>query len=241
MGVANNSAKLLGEVVSDAVSYANGTIVGLSVRTEKRFTPKGETEVSVREEFHTVYVYGDKVGIAGTLTKGAAVYLEGFVRTRELNDTGMPFKVYSTEVIIDDRQGSVIPVGSAAQHINEVRLVGNLGQDGEFKNQNTAMLKLSLATPRYDFNAASDVTDWHRVSIFGKRAASLSNACNKGKSMIIVGELQTRRWKDQGSGYDRHSTDVVVSAFDGDIKFVGGGRSGGTPSGGVERQMHAPA
>lgn len=243
MSNATNNATILGQIESE-VSMYDGNIAGFMVRTDKKFIPKGSNEEQVRSEKHQIFVYGDKAQAVSQLNKGDSVFVQGFVRTRQIENNNVPFKVYLTEVIVDVNSGIAFGVSNPASHINEVRLVGNFGKDGELVNTTSSpILNLSVATARYDFTAQQDKTDWHRVSMFGKRAESLSNACKKGSSVTLVGELQTRYWKDDATGFDRHSTDIVISSFDGDLKFIGG-RSGNrntqTQGSGTQQGAHQP-
>jgi single-strand DNA-binding protein len=48
----------------------------------------------------------------------------------------------------------------------------------------------------------------------------------KGSQVYIEGQLQTRKWQDQG-GQDRYSTEVVVQGFNGVMQMLGGRQGGG--------------
>jgi len=59
----------------------------------------------------------------------------------------------------------------------------------------------------------------------------------KGKRIMVMGQLETRKWQDQ-SGQDRYSTEVVLRPFKGEVEIIdwpeqdGGGSSGDGYSGG---------
>jgi single-strand DNA-binding protein len=56
--------------------------------------------------------------------------------------------------------------------------------------------------------------------------ASSCSYLRKGSPVYLEGRLQTRKWTDQG-GQERHTTEVVVPRFRGELALLGGGREGG--------------
>ncbi len=94
--------------------------------------------------------------------------------------------------------------------LNEVRLIGNLGQDPEInQSQFGAVANLSVATTKNwkDKNEEwQSKTEWHRVVGFGFAADAAGKLC-KGNQVFIAGELQTRKWQDK-NGNDRWTTEV---------------------------------
>ena len=130
--------------------------------------------------------------------------------------------------------------------INKVILVGNLGGDPELRqtNNGTSVCNFNLATSFVRRNAetgeTTETTEWHRVVIFGKLAEIAENYLRKGSKVYLEGQLQTRKWQDQG-GQDRYSTEVVLRDFNGSMTMLdgrngsGGGRSDGGPPGGDPR------
>ncbi|MCX8959072.1 single-stranded DNA-binding protein [Erwinia psidii] len=116
--------------------------------------------------------------------------------------------------------------------VNKVILVGNLGQDPEIRYipNGSAVATLSLATSESWRDKQSgeqkEVTEWHRVVLFGKLAEVAGEYLRKGSQVYIEGQLQTRKWHDQQNGVDRYSTEVVVKA-NGVMQMLGGRQSGG--------------
>ena len=102
-----------------------------------------------------------------------------------------------------------------ARGLNKAMLIGHLGQDPEVKTlQNgTAVCNLSLATTEKwkDKNSGEmkELTEWHRVSIFGKLAEIAGQYCRKGSQIYIEGKLRTRKWQDK-NGADRYTTEIVA-------------------------------
>jgi len=115
--------------------------------------------------------------------------------------------------------------------VNRVTLIGNLGQDPELKSTTggTAVATLSVATSRSvkKNDAWEDVTEWHRVKVWGKQAESVAKYCKKGKQLYVEGRLETSKWQDK-DGKDRYTTEVVAEV----VKFLGGHSDGGGNQGG---------
>lgn len=129
-----------------------------------------------------------------------------------------------------------------ADGLNKVMLLGNLGADGELKAlpSGEMVLNLRVATSRSWFDKEKkekeERTEWHSVSIWGKRAEGLAPFLKKGDRIFIEGELRTRSYEKDGE--KRYSTDIHAQ----NILFAGGARkngsgapeSGDLPTGGEE-------
>jgi single-strand DNA-binding protein len=119
--------------------------------------------------------------------------------------------------------------------VNKVILVGNLGADPEtrYLPSGDAVANIRLATTdRYKDKASGEMkelTEWHRVSFFGRLAEIVNEYLKKGASVYIEGRIKTRKWQDQ-SGQDKYSTEIVAEQ----MQMLGGKREGGD-SGGYER------
>ncbi len=108
--------------------------------------------------------------------------------------------------------------------LNRVMLFGNLGSEPElrFTKSGQPMLKLRLATnERYQDQSSEwrDRTEWHRVTVWGKRAESLAKILTKGASIFVEGALRTQSYEKDGER--RYSTEVHA------INVLLGGRGGG--------------
>ncbi|HCH50271.1 MAG TPA: single-stranded DNA-binding protein [Proteus sp.] len=118
----------------------------------------------------------------------------------------------------------------ASRGVNKVILIGNLGQDPEIRYMPSggAVANLTLATSESwrdkQTGEMKEKTEWHRVVIFGKLAEIAGEYLRKGSQVYIEGQLQTRKWQDQG-GQDRYSTEVVVN-IGGTMQMLGGGGRG---------------
>ena len=47
----------------------------------------------------------------------------------------------------------------------------------------------------------------------------------KGAQIYVEGQLSTRKWKDEQSGQDKYSTEVVIQGFNSSLTMLGGGAS----------------
>ena len=114
----------------------------------------------------------------------------------------------------------------SSRGVNKVILVGNLGLDPEIRYMPNggAVANLSLATSESwrdkQTSENREVTDWHRVVLFGKLAEVAGEYLRKGSQVYIEGQLRTRKWQDQ-SGQDKYSTEVVVNVG-GTLQMLGG-------------------
>src|SRR5271166_1995156 len=113
-----------------------------------------------------------------------------------------------------------------AEGLNRVMLLGNLGADPELRVTpgGQAVLKLRLATNETYLdrnNVRQDRTEWHRVTVWGKRAEALGKFLTKGDLLMVEGRLQTSSYEKNGE--KRYSTEIVAN----NIVLPGGGRGRG--------------
>jgi len=116
--------------------------------------------------------------------------------------------------------------------MNRVTLFGRLGNEPDFKvvqNGKTGLLKLRLATVEKVKRGDEWVqeTEWHSVTMWGKRAEALSKHLKKGGLVLIEGKLRTSEYEDR-DGARRYSTEVVADSieFGGDKRAAAGGAQG---------------
>ncbi|SEI56587.1 single-stranded DNA-binding protein [Paraburkholderia diazotrophica] len=122
--------------------------------------------------------------------------------------------------------------------VNKVILVGNLGADPEVRYlpSGDAVANIRLATTdRYKDKQSGEfkeMTEWHRVSFFGRLAEIVSEYLKKGSSVYIEGRIRTRKYQAQ-DGTDRYSTEIVADQ----MQMLGGrgGSGGGGDDGGYSR------
>jgi single-strand DNA-binding protein len=111
--------------------------------------------------------------------------------------------------------------------INEVRIMGNLGQDPEvrFTQNGTAVCTLSVATSKAWTDEKTkekrETTEWHRVVVWGAAAETVAKHKRKGDQVHVAGYLQTRKYTDD-AGVERYSTEVVAGQWQwGGVLFTG--------------------
>ena len=132
----------------------------------------------------------------------------------------------------------------ASRGVNKVILVGNLGQDPEvrYMPNGGAVANLTLATSESwrdkQTGENKEVTEWHRVVLFGKLAEVAGEYLRKGSQVYIEGQLRTRKW--QGTdGQEKYTTEVVVNTG-GTLQMLGG-RGGSAAQGGQQFSGQQPA
>ena len=103
-------------------------------------------------------------------------------------------------------------------------------------------LKLRLATTESYLdrnNTRQERTEWHRVTLWGKRAEALAKFLTKGERIFVEGRISTSSYEKDGE--KRYSTEVVANNIilagrgkGGDREFSDTGGGGG--GGGFERR-----
>ncbi|HVJ93207.1 MAG TPA: single-stranded DNA-binding protein [Labilithrix sp.] len=116
-----------------------------------------------------------------------------------------------------------------AEGLNKVMLLGNLGADPELRvtSGGQSVLKLRLATTETYLdrnNARQERTEWHAVTLWGKRGEALAKFLSKGERIFVEGRLQTSSYEKDGE--KRYRTEVVAN------NIILAGRGGGRGEGG---------
>ena len=47
----------------------------------------------------------------------------------------------------------------------------------------------------------------------------------KGAQIYVEGQLSTRKWKDEQTGQDKFTTEIVIQGFNSSLTMLGGGNS----------------
>jgi len=136
-----------------------------------------------------------------------------------------------------------------ADGLNRVMLLGNLGADPELRSTNSgeSVLRLRVATnERYQDREKNwqNRTEWHSVTVWGKRAEALHRILSKGSNLFIEGALRTSSYDDK-EGVKRYKTEIVAKeiiltgkapggdgggSYDGPRGGSGGSRRSGEPT-----------
>lgn len=109
-----------------------------------------------------------------------------------------------------------------ADGLNRVMLLGNLGADPELRSTSggQSVLKLRLATTEsyLDRNRErQERTEWHSVTMWGKRGEGLAKILQKGSRIFVEGGIRTSSYDDK-EGNKRYKTEIVAS----DVLLCGG-------------------
>ena len=117
-----------------------------------------------------------------------------------------------------------------AGSLNKVLLIGRLGADPEVKQmvngKNVARLSLATSQSWKDKNTGEkkEKTEWHRIVVFNEGLVNVvQKYLKKGAQIYIEGQLSTRKWKDEKSGQDKYTTEVVIQGFNSSLTMLGGG------------------
>ena len=117
-----------------------------------------------------------------------------------------------------------------AGSLNKVLLIGRLGADPEIKQMvnGKSVARFSLATSQTwkDKNTGErkEKTEWHRVVVFNEGLVNVvKQYLKKGAQVYIEGQLSTRKWKDEKSGQDKYSTEVIIQGYNSSLTMLGSG------------------
>lgn len=113
-----------------------------------------------------------------------------------------------------------------AGSVNKVILIGNLGKDPEVRmaQDGSKIVSFSVATSETWRDKLTgekkDRTEWHRIVVFNTNLCDICEKyLHKGSKVYIEGQLQTRKWQDQG-GADRYTTEIVLPRFRGELTLM---------------------
>ena len=119
-----------------------------------------------------------------------------------------------------------------AGSLNKVLLIGRLGADPEIKQMvnGKSVARLSLATSQSwkDKNTGErkEKTEWHRIVVFNEGLVNVvQQYLKKGAQIYVEGQLTTRKWKDEQSGQDKYSTEILIQGYNSSLTMLGGNNS----------------
>ncbi|MBJ7309791.1 MAG: single-stranded DNA-binding protein [Pseudomonadota bacterium] len=126
--------------------------------------------------------------------------------------------------------------------VNKVIIVGNLGRDPEIRYMPSgdAIANIAVATSykSKDRNTGEqkELTEWHRISFFGRLAEIVGQYLKKGSSVYVEGRLQTRKYTDK-DGVEKYATDIIAEQ----MQMLGGRQGMGGGDGMDDGGYEAPA
>ncbi len=117
-----------------------------------------------------------------------------------------------------------------AGSLNKVLLIGRLGADPEIKQmvngKNVARLSLATSQSWKDKNTGEkkEKTEWHRIVVFNEGLVNVvKQYLKKGAQIYVEGQISTRKWKDEQSGQDKYSTEIIIQGYNSSLTMLGGG------------------
>ena len=123
-----------------------------------------------------------------------------------------------------------------AGSLNKVLLIGRLGADPEIKQMvnGKSVARLSLATSQSWKDKATgekkEKTEWHRIVVFNEGLVNVvQQYLKKGAQIYVEGQLSTRKWKDEQSGQDKYSTEILIQGYNSSLTMLGGGNQNSIP------------
>lgn len=116
-----------------------------------------------------------------------------------------------------------------ANGYNKVHLVGNVGNDPEFKqlNKNTLVCVFSVATNSGYFDTTGtwvDRVEWHRIKCWNRLAENCHKHLKKGMLVFVSGPLAYSKWEDKDG--NKHQTAEITAKY---LKFMNNGAKGNSP------------
>ncbi len=111
--------------------------------------------------------------------------------------------------------------------------IGNLGRDPEtrYTASGEAICNFSIACSESwkdkQTGEKKEMTEWVRISAFGKLAEICSQYLRKGSQVYVEGSLRTRKWTDK-DGQERYTTEIRCD----DMKMLGSRQGMGAPASG---------
>ena len=123
--------------------------------------------------------------------------------------------------------------------MNKVLLLGHLGAEPDLRHTGAGhpVLHFSMATTEtyLDKNKEKqERTEWHRITLWGKRAEGLSRLLTKGSRVLVEGRLETSSYEKEGT--KRYTIDIVAN----DLWFAGGPGRPATFNGAFSRAPALP-
>ena len=124
-----------------------------------------------------------------------------------------------------------------AGSLNKVLLIGRLGADPEIKQMvnGKSVARLSLATSQSwkdkSTGEKKEKTEWHRIVVFNEGLVNVvQQYLKKGAQVYVEGQISTRKWKDEQSGQDKYSTEIVIQGYNSSLTMLCGGNQNSVPS-----------
>ena len=92
--------------------------------------------------------------------------------------------------------------------------------------KNVARLSIATSNTWKDKNTGEkkEKTEWHRIVVFNEGLVNVvQQYLKKGAQVYVEGQLSTRKWKDEQSGQDKYSTEILIQVYNSSLTMLGGG------------------
>jgi len=115
--------------------------------------------------------------------------------------------------------------------VNKWLGIGNLGRDPEtrYMPSGDCMTTITIAcTDSWKDKATGEkkeVTEWVRITFFGKLAEIAGQYLKKGSQVYVEGSLRTRKYTDK-DGVEKYATDIKADS----MQMLGGRQDGSAPA-----------
>lgn len=126
--------------------------------------------------------------------------------------------------------------------VNKVIIVGNLGRDPEVRYMPSgdpiANIAVATSYTHKDRNTgeSKELTEWHRITFFGRLAEIVGQYLKKGSSVYVEGRLQTRKYTDK-DGVEHYATDIIAEQ----MQMLGGPAGANRDAGQQHANSHQEA
>ena len=111
--------------------------------------------------------------------------------------------------------------------LNVVCIQGNLTRDPEFKqlNEKTCVCEFAIASNKHigknEDGSKREITSFVDIKTWGRLAEVCAANLEKGRQVLIQGELQQQRWTQEDG---KQRSRIIVNANE--VTFIGGRRHG---------------
>ena len=102
--------------------------------------------------------------------------------------------------------------------VNKVTIIGNLGRDPEnrYLPSGEQVTSIAVATTENWTDKQSgekkSLTEWHRISFFGKLAEIAGQYLKKGSQVYVEGRIRTQKYTDK-DGIERYQTNIIANTM----------------------------
>lgn len=126
--------------------------------------------------------------------------------------------------------------------LNKIIIIGHLGRDPEsrYMPSGEQVTSISVATTENWIDKQSgekkSLTEWHRISFFGKLAEIAGQYLKKGAQVYVEGRIRTNKYTDR-DGVERYQTQIIADR----MQMLGGRQEESAQHAVTKRNSYAEA